>query len=152
MMDKKIFVVDDEKLIVDILEFNLRKEGYEVYCVYDGNEVVEMVEEFQFDLIFLDIMFFNKDGVEVCCEVRKKYDMLIIMLMVKDLEIDKVIGFEIGVDDYVIKLFSICEFLVCVKVNLCCQLIIVFVEEELFFNEIYIGFFVIFFDVYVVLK
>lgn len=90
MMDKKILVVDDEKPIADILEFNLRKEGYEVHCAHDGNEAVEMVEELQPDLILLDIMLPNKDGVEVCREVRKKYDMPIIMLTAKDSEIDKV--------------------------------------------------------------
>lgn len=86
MMDKKILVVDDEKPIADILEFNLRKEGYEVHCAHDGNEAVEMVEELQPDLILLDIMLPNKDGVEVCREVRKKYDMPIIMLTAKDSE------------------------------------------------------------------
>lgn len=65
-------------------------------------------------------MFLGCDGIEVCCEVCKKYDMLIIMVIVKDLEIDKVIGLEFGVDDYVMKLFSNCELIVWVKVNLCC--------------------------------
>ncbi len=115
MMDKKILVVDDEKPIADILEFNLRKEGYDVHCAYDGNEAVEMVEELQPDLILLDIMLPNKDGVEVCREVRKKYDMPIIMLTAKDSEIDKVIGLEIGADDYVTKPFSTRELLAASK-------------------------------------
>lgn len=71
IMDKKILVVDDEKPIADILEFNLKKEGYDVHCAYDGNEALEMVEELNPDLILLDIMLPNKDGVEVCREVRK---------------------------------------------------------------------------------
>ena len=83
MMDKKILVVDDEKPIADILEFNLRREGYEVHCAHDGNEAVEMVEELQPDLILLDIMLPNKDGVEVCREVRKKYDMPIIQKLTR---------------------------------------------------------------------
>lgn len=119
-MVRKVVVVDDEKLIVDILEFNLKKEGYDVYCVYDGNDVVDLIYEEELDIVLFDIMLFGRDGMEVCCEVCKKYEMLIIMLIVKDFEIDKVLGFELGVDDYVIKLFSICEFIVCVKVNLCC--------------------------------
>lgn len=100
-MEKKILVVDDEKPIADILEFNLKKEGYEVHCAYDGNEALQMVEDLNPDMILLDIMLPNKDGVEVCREVRKKYDMPIIMLTAKDSEIDKVIGLELGADDYV---------------------------------------------------
>lgn len=119
-MVRKVVVVDDEKLIVDILEFNLKKEGYDVYCVYDGNDVVDLIYEEELDIVLLDIMLFGCDGMEVCCEVCKKYEMLIIMFIVKDLEIDKVFGLELGVDDYVMKLFSMCELIVCVKVNLCC--------------------------------
>ncbi len=70
-MEKKILVVDDEKPIADILEFNLKKEGYEVHCAYDGNEALQMVEDLNPDMILLDIMLPNKDGVEVCREVRK---------------------------------------------------------------------------------
>lgn len=70
-MEKKILVVDDEKPIADILQFNLKKEGYAVYCAYDGNQAIEMVEEINPDLILLDIMLPNKDGMEVCREVRK---------------------------------------------------------------------------------
>ena len=75
-MDKKILVVDDEKPIADILQFNLKKEGYEVECAYDGNQALEMVEEFKPDLILLDIMLPQRDGMEVCREVRKKYERL----------------------------------------------------------------------------
>lgn len=152
MMDKKILVVDDEKPIADILEFNLRKEGYEVHCAHDGNEAVEMVEELQPDLILLDIMLPNKDGVEVCREVRKKYDMPIIMLTAKDSEIDKVIGLEIGADDYVTKPFSTRELLARVKANLRRQLTTAPSEEEPSSNEIHIGSLVIFPDAYVVSK
>ena len=115
-MEKKILVVDDEKPIADILQFNLKKEGYDVYCAYDGNQAVEMVEEVQPDLILLDIMLPMRDGMEVCREVRKKYEMPIIMLTAKDSEIDKVLGLELGADDYVTKPFSTRELIARVKV------------------------------------
>ncbi|MBD3110003.1 response regulator transcription factor [Bacillus sp. AGMB 02131] len=117
-MEKKILVIDDEKPIADILEFNLKKEGFEVYCAYDGNEALEKVEEVKPDLILLDIMLPLRDGMEVCREVRKKYDTPIIMLTAKDSEIDKVLGLEFGADDYVTKPFSTRELLARVKANL----------------------------------
>jgi len=70
-MEKVILVVDDEKPIADILQFNLEKEGYKVVCAYDGNEALEKVEEVSPDLILLDIMLPHKDGMEVCREVQK---------------------------------------------------------------------------------
>lgn len=117
-MERKILVVDDEKPIADILQFNLKKEGFDVICAYDGLEAIEKVKEFMPDLILLDIMLPLKDGIEVCREVRKKYDMPIIMLTAKDSEIDKVIGLEIGADDYVTKPFSTRELLARIKANL----------------------------------
>ncbi|WP_180955271.1 response regulator YycF [Peribacillus deserti] len=118
MMDKRILVVDDEKPIADILQFNLKKEGFDVHCAYDGNEAVKMVEEITPDLILLDIMLPGRDGMEVCREVRKKYDIPIIMLTAKDSEIDKVLGLELGADDYVTKPFSTREIIARVKANL----------------------------------
>src|SRR3954470_10760741 len=118
VMDKKILVVDDEKPIADILQFNLKKEGFDVHCAYDGNEAIKLVEEIQPDLILLDIMLPQQDGMEVCREVRKKYDMPIIMLTAKDSEIDKVLGLELGADDYVTKPFSTRELIARVKANL----------------------------------
>ncbi|ADC49624.1 two-component response regulator yycF [Alkalihalophilus pseudofirmus OF4] len=117
-MDKRILVVDDEKPIADILKFNLEKEGFEVFCAYDGNEAVEQVKKEEPDLILLDIMLPHKDGMEVCREVRKSYDIPIIMLTAKDSEIDKVLGLELGADDYVTKPFSTRELLARVKANL----------------------------------
>lgn len=117
-MERKILVVDDEKPIADILQFNLKKEGFDVICAYNGLEAIEKVKEFMPDLILLDIMLPLKDGIEVCREVRKKYDMPIIMLTAKDSEIDKVIGLEIGADDYVTKPFSTRELLARIKANL----------------------------------
>ena len=115
---KKILVVDDEKPISDIVKFNLTKEGYEVFTAYDGEEALEKVEEVMPDLIILDLMLPKKDGLEVCREVRKNHDMPIIMVTAKDSEIDKVLGLELGADDYVTKPFSNRELTARVKANL----------------------------------
>lgn len=139
-------------LATDEPVFNLRKEGYEVHCAYDGNEALEMVEEIKPDIILLDIMLPNKDGVEVCREVRKKYDMPIIMLTAKDSEIDKVIGLELGADDYVTKPFSTRELLARVKANLRRQTAAPQTEEESESNDIEVGSLVIYPDAYVVSK
>ncbi len=115
---KKILVVDDEKPISDIVKFNLTKEGYEVYTAYDGEEALEKVEEVEPDLILLDLMLPKMDGLEVAREVRKNHDMPIIMVTAKDSEIDKVLGLELGADDYVTKPFSNRELVARVKANL----------------------------------
>ncbi|CAM3625359.1 response regulator YycF [Cytobacillus oceanisediminis] len=152
-MDKKILVVDDEKPIADILQFNLKKEGYEVVCAYDGNDALDKVEEIKPDLILLDIMLPQRDGIEVCREVRKKYDMPIIMLTAKDSEIDKVLGLELGADDYVTKPFSTRELIARVKANLRRhQQIASKSEEEEESNEIEVGSLIIHPDAYVVSK
>ncbi len=117
-MTKTILVVDDEKPIADILQFNLVKEGYHVICAYDGDEALEKIEEQQPDLMLLDIMLPKRDGMEVCREVRKKYDFPIIMLTAKGSEIDKVLGLEMGADDYVTKPFSTRELIARVKANM----------------------------------
>lgn len=152
-MEKKILVVDDEKPIADILQFNLKKEGYVVYCAYDGNEALQLVDEIQPDLILLDIMLPLRDGMEVCREVRKKYEMPIIMLTAKDSEIDKVLGLELGADDYVTKPFSTRELIARVKANLRRHnQIIAQSDAENDTNEIEIGSLVIHPDAYVVSK
>jgi two-component system, OmpR family, response regulator VicR len=151
-LEKKILVVDDEKPIADILQFNLKKEGYAVYCAYDGNQALEMVEEINPDLLLLDIMLPNRDGMEVCREIRKKYDMPIIMLTAKDSEIDKVLGLELGADDYVTKPFSTRELLARVKANLRRQQTIDNSESKGSTNEINMGSLVIHPDAYVVSK
>jgi two-component system, OmpR family, response regulator VicR len=153
MMEKRILVVDDEKPIADILQFNLQREGYEVICAYDGVEALQKVEEVTPDLILLDIMLPQKDGMEVCREVRKKYDMPIIMLTAKDSEIDKVLGLELGADDYVTKPFSTRELLARVKANLRRHYQNANVSEDNSdTNEITVGSLVIRPDAYVVLK
>ncbi|GAA0501945.1 response regulator YycF [Salinibacillus aidingensis] len=117
-MSQKIVVVDDEKPIADILQFNLEKEGYTVVCAYDGDEAIKVTQEENPDLVLLDIMLPNKDGMEVCRELRKTLNMPIIMLTAKDSEIDKVLGLELGADDYVTKPFSNRELIARVKANL----------------------------------
>jgi two-component system, OmpR family, response regulator VicR len=149
-MDKRILVVDDEKPIADILKFNLQKEGYEVHCAYDGVEALEKVEEVQPELVLLDIMLPQKDGMEVCREIRKKYEMPIIMLTAKDSEIDKVLGLELGADDYVTKPFSTRELIARVKANLRRHQAVA--SEAGQQNEIQIGSLVIHPDAYIVSK
>jgi len=152
-VDKTILVVDDEKPIADILQFNLIKEGYKVICAYDGDEALEKVEEIKPDLILLDIMLPKRDGVEVCREVRKKYDLPIIMLTAKDSEIDKVLGLELGADDYVTKPFSTRELIARVKANMRRHQTVTTTEEVAEENnDIVVGSLVIQPDAYLVLK
>ncbi|GEL06143.1 response regulator YycF [Rummeliibacillus stabekisii] len=152
-MDKTILVVDDEKPIADILQFNLIKEGYKVVCAYDGDEALKKVEEIKPDLMLLDIMLPKRDGMEVCREVRKKYDLPIIMLTAKDSEIDKVLGLELGADDYVTKPFSTRELIARVKANMRRHQTVAVAEETVEENnDIVVGSLVIQPDAYLVLK
>ncbi|MFW3588069.1 response regulator YycF [Vagococcus fluvialis] len=149
---KKILVVDDEKPISDIVKFNLSKEGYEVFTAFDGEEAVEMVSEVEPDLILLDLMLPKMDGLEVCREVRKNYDTPIIMVTAKDSEIDKVLGLELGADDYVTKPFSNRELVARVKANLRRHGNTSVKVEEENNNELNIGVLTIHPDAYVVSK
>ncbi|HEQ4565772.1 TPA: response regulator transcription factor [Streptococcus pyogenes] len=115
---KKILIVDDEKPISDIIKFNLTKEGYDIVTAFDGREAVTIFEEEKPDLIILDLMLPELDGLEVAKEIRKTSHVPIIMLSAKDSEFDKVIGLEIGADDYVTKPFSNRELLARVKAHL----------------------------------
>ena len=152
-MSKTILVVDDEKPIADILQFNLIKEGYTVICAYDGEEALEKVEEQQPDLMLLDIMLPKRDGMEVCREIRKKYDFPIIMLTAKGSEIDKVLGLEMGADDYVTKPFSTRELIARVKANMRRLNVVAQVDEPVeASNNITIGSLTIQPDAYLVLK
>lgn len=118
-MHGKILVVDDEQPIADILKFNLEKEGYQVICAFDGGTAVELALQENPDLILLDLMLPVKDGMDVCREVRQHlHTTPIIMLTAKDTEIDKVLGLELGADDYVTKPFSTRELLARVKAHL----------------------------------
>ena len=118
MAEYKILVVDDEEPIAKILDFNLRKEGYDVIVAHDGEKAVELAFSEDLDLILLDLMLPKKDGMEVCREVRAQKNIPIIMLTAKNSEIDKVLGLEFGADDYVTKPFSTRELMARVKVNL----------------------------------
>ena len=117
-MAKKVLVVDDEKPISDIIKFNLEKEGYEVLIAYDGEEALARVEADDPDLIILDLMLPKIDGLEVAKRVRVKHSTPIIMVTAKDSELDKVLGLELGADDYVTKPFSNRELVARVKANL----------------------------------
>ena len=103
---KKILVVDDEKPISDIIKFNMVKEGYEVVTAFDGREALEMFEAERPDILILDLMLPEMDGLEVARTIRKTSNVPIIVLSAKDSEFDKVIGLEIGADDYMTKHFS----------------------------------------------
>ena len=118
MAEYKILVVDDEEPIAKIVDFNLRKEGYDVIVANDGEKAVELAFSEDPDLILLDLMLPKKDGMEVCREVRAQKNIPIIMLTAKNSEIDKVLGLEFGADDYVTKPFSTRELMARVKVNL----------------------------------
>lgn len=149
---KKILVVDDEKPISDIVKFNLAKEGYDVYTAYDGEEALEKVTEVEPDLILLDLMLPKMDGLEVAREVRKTYDMPIIMVTAKDSEIDKVLGLELGADDYVTKPFSNRELVARVKANLRRGATATKEVEEIALSELVIGDLTIHPDAYMVTK
>lgn len=115
LMNIKVFVIDDEMYIVELLKFNLEVLNYEVSYLYDGFDGFIKVKEIKLDLIFLDWMLLNISGIEVLRKIRSDKDLkniFVIMFIVKNMENDKVEGFEIGVDDYIIKLFSIKELLV----------------------------------------
>ncbi len=116
-MEKKILVVEDEKAIADILEFNLKKEGYNVTCAYDGEDGLGKARELNPDLILLDVMLPKLDGFEVCKSVRKFSNVPIIMVTAREEEVDKVLGLELGADDYITKPFSMRELMARVKAN-----------------------------------
>ena len=106
----RILLVDDEQAIQTLLTYPLRKDGYEVVAAHDGREALDRFDESKFDLIVLDIMMPKLDGIEVCRRLRAQSQVPIIMLTAKDDEIDKVLGLEMGADDYITKPFSVREF------------------------------------------
>lgn len=105
----KILVVDDEKLLVKGMKFNLENEGYQVECAYDGASAVELARDGRFDLIILDVMMPEVDGLEACMRIREFSNVPIIMLTAKSEDADKLMGFESGADDYLTKPFNILE-------------------------------------------
>jgi len=106
----RILLVDDEESVQTLLMYPLLKEGYEVVAAHDGREALDRFAEQRFDLVVLDIMLPNLDGIEVCRRMRSRSQVPIIMLTAKDDEIDKVLGLEMGADDYITKPFSVREF------------------------------------------
>lgn len=111
----KILVVDDEKPIADIIKYSLEQEGFSVLVAYDGGEALRLALLERPDLIVLDIMLPEKDGFTVCREIRKDLTVPILMLTAKDTEMDKVLGLELGADDYVTKPFSTRELIARVR-------------------------------------
>lgn len=118
MNDKRILIVDDERPIVDILKFNLEKEGFATTVAYDGEQAINVALSVKPDLILLDLMLPKIDGFNVCKEIRKHLTCPIIMLTAKEEVVDKIIGLELGADDYMTKPFSIREVIARVKANL----------------------------------
>lgn len=114
----KILVVDDEASIVTMLAYNLKKEGYDVVTAEDGEVALEKFESEKPDLLLLDIMMPKMDGYEVCRKIREKSNVTIIMLTARADEVDKVVGLEMGADDYVTKPFGNRELIARVKANL----------------------------------
>jgi two-component system response regulator VicR len=115
---KTILIVDDEQPIVDILVYNLRKEGYNTIEASDGLTAVDIALEKNPDLILLDIMLPKLDGLSVCKRIKNSLNVPILMLTAKDGEIDKILGLELGADDYITKPFSVRELVARVKANL----------------------------------
>ena len=105
----RILVVDDEKTLVKGMKFNLENEGYEVECAYDGAAALELAREGRFDLLILDVMMQEMDGIEACMKIREFSNVPIIMLTAKSEDADKLMGFESGADDYLTKPFNILE-------------------------------------------
>jgi len=117
-MENKILIIDDEKTIVDILKYNLLKDGYAVYEAYDGEEGIKKAKEYNPDLILLDVMLPKMDGFSVLRTLRQEMSIPILMLTAKEEEVDKVLGLELGADDYITKPFSMRELMARIKANL----------------------------------
>jgi DNA-binding response OmpR family regulator len=117
-MGERILVVEDEPALQETLEYNLSRQGYSVSIVGDGQSALDMARTSQYDLIVLDVMLPILDGFEVCRILRQEMNVPILMLTARDDEIDRVIGLEMGADDYLTKPFSMREFLARVKAQL----------------------------------
>ena len=118
MDNRTILIVEDEKPISDILKFNLEKEGFETIQAFDGEEGLKGALSNHIDLILLDVMLPKMDGFLVCKEIRKVKQVPIIMVTAREEEIDKVLGLELGADDYITKPYSVRELLARIKANL----------------------------------
>ena len=127
---KTILIVDDEKMIINLLTHNLTKEGYNVIEAKDGVEVIEKATSQKPDLILLDIMLPKIDGLTVCKRIKNIMNVPILMVTAKDEELDKIVGLELGADDYITKPFSVRELLARIKANLRKADIIIDTEKE----------------------
>ena len=116
-MKNRVLIAEDEKPISDIIKFNLEKEGYEIITAYDGEDALKKALNEELELIILDIMLPSIDGFEICKRVREKSSVPIIMVTAKEEEVDKILGLELGADDYITKPFSIRELVARVKAN-----------------------------------
>ena len=118
MDTKKILIIEDEKSISDIIKFNLQKEGFEVDMAYDGKSGLEKFSSCKPDLVLLDVMLPLIDGFEVCKKIRESSTIPILMLTAKEEEVDKVLGLELGADDYITKPFGMRELVARIKANI----------------------------------
>jgi two-component system response regulator VicR len=118
MEAKKVLIIEDEKPISDIVKFNLTKEGFETEAAYDGGVGLEMALKNDPDLVLLDVMLPTIDGFEICKRIREKSNVPIIILTAKEEEVDKVLGLELGADDYITKPFGLRELIARVKANI----------------------------------
>ena len=117
-MVQKILIVDDEANIVDILKYNLEKEGFTTIAAYDGEKGLDFAINAKPDLVLLDLMLPKMDGFTVCRKIRETSSVPIVILTAKEEEVDKVLGLELGADDYITKPFSQRELMARVKANL----------------------------------
>jgi two-component system response regulator VicR len=115
---KKVLIIEDEKSISDLIKFNLTKEGFDTEAAYDGQEGLDMALNDDPDLVLLDVMLPTLDGFEVCKKVREKSNVPILMVTAKEEEVDKVLGLELGADDYITKPFGVRELIARIKANI----------------------------------
>lgn len=118
MDSKKILIIEDEKSIADIIRFNLVKEGFDVETAYDGKTGLDKAQSINPDLVLLDVMLPAMDGFTVCKKIRENNTVPIVMLTAKEEEVDKVLGLELGADDYITKPFGMRELIARIKANI----------------------------------
>jgi len=118
MRTKRVLIIEDEVSISDIIKFNLLKEGYDIDTAYNGEEGLNKAISSNFDLVLLDIMLPQMDGFQVCKKIRETSNVPIIMLTAKEEEVDKILGLELGADDYITKPFGMRELIARIKANI----------------------------------
>lgn len=130
MDGKKILIIEDEKSISDIIKFNLDKEGFHTATAYDGTTGLEKAQSLAPDLILLDVMLPGIDGFQVCKRIRETSTVPILMLTAKEEEVDKVLGLELGADDYITKPFGMRELVARIKANLRRSELVAVLQDE----------------------